>query len=554
MTPIVRAVVAGLSVALIAVLPITGCAHVVPAVPRASAPLAVASAVPAIVTVSGSAEGTSPSALVDGDLGEGEVGAQWRGPTDGSASWVRLTFDGPRSIASVQLAGPATVSAAPLAGRLTFSDGSELIVSGVGSGAEPVTTLAFPPMTVSWVQFDVGTVGATVAEFRAYGSEAAPPVWPATSGVAVTPPAYGSCGLASSPIGTAASGEPSLVCPRMGSTVSDSTAIVIAGPVGRRAAATAWVREGDALVERQLDVAVIATDGRAALRFGLEDIAHGPFAVRIDVAGASRSLYVQLYNTGGVVAPSPSFAPQTVTARFAEEFDSPLSVSKTGSGARFSAVQPGGSGFGSAVFTDPHGTQGTMGTYDGYLRVRMEPLQGPDPAQWGRELASGILASARVDGSGFSARFGYYEARILAPAGKGTWPAFWMLDTESVTKPAEGAGEVDVELYGHNPIGSCHTIHNWPVTDDDVTGVSCRADNGAGDWALIWHTYGVQIRADGVDFFIDGVPITSKEGLERDTLPYYFLLNLSAGGGWPIDLAPVGGTVDLYVDWVRVYT
>ena len=36
--------------------------------------------------------------------------------------------------------------------------------------------------------------------------------------------------------------------------------------------------------------------------------------------------------------------------------------------------------------------------------------------------------------------------------------------------------------------------------------------------------------------------------------PFYFMIDQSLGGGWPIKLAGTGDTIDLYVDWVRVYT
>jgi beta-glucanase (GH16 family) len=165
------------------------------------------------------------------------------------------------------------------------------------------------------------------------------------------------------------------------------------------------------------------------------------------------------------------------------------------------------------------------------------------------------VSSARIGASGFSAQYGYFEARMLAPAGTGSWPAFWMLDTEAARDPSQGQGEVDaVELYGHNPIGACHTIHNWGPGDDHDADGRCLDDHELGDWALMWHTYGVQIRPDGADMFIDGVPVASLDGLERHDLPYFFMVNMALGGGWPVDLGPTGGELELYVDWVRVYT
>jgi hypothetical protein len=34
--------------------------------------------------------------------------------------------------------------------------------------------------------------------------------------------------------------------------------------------------------------------------------------------------------------------------------------------------------------------------------------------------------------------------------------------------------------------------------------------------------------------------------------PFFFLINLATGGGWPVDLSRYGAA-DMYVDYVRVY-
>ena len=35
--------------------------------------------------------------------------------------------------------------------------------------------------------------------------------------------------------------------------------------------------------------------------------------------------------------------------------------------------------------------------------------------------------------------------------------------------------------------------------------------------------------------------------------PFFFLINLATGGGWPVDLSRYNGLADMYVDYVRVY-
>ena len=43
--------------------------------------------------------------------------------------------------------------------------------------------------------------------------------------------------------------------------------------------------------------------------------------------------------------------------------------------------------------------------------------------------------------------YGYFEARIMLPEGKGTWPAFWMMPVGNVdwnTNPWPMCGEIDI--------------------------------------------------------------------------------------------------------------
>ena len=35
--------------------------------------------------------------------------------------------------------------------------------------------------------------------------------------------------------------------------------------------------------------------------------------------------------------------------------------------------------------------------------------------------------------------------------------------------------------------------------------------------------------------------------------PFFFLIDLATGGGWPVDLSRYNGVADMHVDYVRVY-
>jgi beta-glucanase (GH16 family) len=270
---------------------------------------------------------------------------------------------------------------------------------------------------------------------------------------------------------------------------------------------------------------------------------------------------VQLVNRSrSVHRAATSQAAKGRTLVFDDEFSTPLSVSANGAGAKYAATKPaswGNSEFGDAVFSDPSKNPQNISVVDGqYLRIRASPLAAgqKDPAGWGRRSRGGIVSSASVPGGGFGAQYGYFEARMLAPASPGTWPAFWMMSSDFLKNSQSGANsEVDaVELYGQDSSYSCHSWHDWRGVAGQKAGrVDCV--HALPDWAMTWHTYGVAISKSGVKYYIDGRLVSTGTRPANANDPFYFMLDLSLGGGWPIDLTGVGGTADLYVDYVRVY-
>ncbi|WP_084125890.1 family 16 glycosylhydrolase [Demequina sp. NBRC 110054] len=506
--------------------------------------------------VTGSAGGSDAGAVVDGDIAAGDLGEVWAGA--GDEAWLEQAWDHPVALASVQLAGSGDGGEA-VGGDLIFSDGSSIRVSAVSDEPGELTTVAFAPRTATWVRFEADEATARIGELRVYGPGITPPAWPVEDGYTVEPAAAEACTTASPAIGATQDSALALVCPEVGAIVGPMATVVVSAPAGREVSASAWVPDGDSGLVETVATAVAGDDGRAELTFDTSDLLEGPLAVRITTPHEEVPLYVQLYNSVGEGRSDESSAPDGMTLQYEETFDTPLSISRTGAGATYAASKPSADGateFGAAVFLDPSLGEDLLATVDGMLRIRVEPLEGADPSGYERTYAGGLLSSARFDGSGVSAQYGYFEARILAPAGRGTWPAFWMLDTESTVTPGGTVGEVDaVELYGHNPYGSCHVLHNWPEgTGSTEDNPYCFHLNGHADWALAWHTYGVRVRPGGVDYTIDGVPITSQEDLELDSAPYFFMVNLALDGGWPVALDPTGGVVDMYVDWIRVYS
>ena len=146
------------------------------------------------------------------------------------------------------------------------------------------------------------------------------------------------------------------------------------------------------------------------------------------------------------------------------------------------------------------------------------------------------------------------------PAGKGLWPAFWMLgdDFDAVGWPA--CGEIDVmENVGHEPATVHGTLHGPGYSgNESITGTYAP---GGAPLADDYHLYAVEWEPDKIRFYLDDhlyftvtpakLPVRKPWVFDH---PFYLLLNVAVGGDWPG--APNDKTVfprTLSVDYVKVY-
>jgi hypothetical protein len=287
------------------------------------------------------------------------------------------------------------------------------------------------------------------------------------------------------------------------------------------------------------------------------------------VAGPSLSssapTYLQLYHAGGLpprAASRPSAAPGGRTLVYAEEFNRPISLSSEGRnpGADYAAAKPefwGPAHFGEAIFADPDLGFGNLGVVDGrYLRLAVfpNPRGFSDPYPWGRRHVGGIIAAARPGGSGFATQYGHFEARILAPAAPGTWPAVWLMPSDNLIEPKSTVAEIDaVELYGHDPRATCHSTHSF-VNGRSAEGIAlCDRRFTTDQQAMRWHVYAVTVEPTEIVYRIDGKVVARAPQVSGGDKPMFLLIDLALGGGWPIELDPVQNRAAMYVDWFRVY-
>ena len=155
----------------------------------------------------------------------------------------------------------------------------------------------------------------------------------------------------------------------------------------------------------------------------------------------------------------------------------------------------------------------------------------------------------------FSQAYGQFEARIKVPAGKGLWPAFWLVGENLTRAGTAKAGEIDVMEVLGDKVGQVEQHAHGPGLDYGGPTIL-----PAGQTVSDWHTYAVQWTPEQISWQIDG---RTTESLTRSQVagaawvfdhPFYLLLNMAVGGDWPG--APDGATAfpaTMLVDYVRVY-
>ncbi len=157
-------------------------------------------------------------------------------------------------------------------------------------------------------------------------------------------------------------------------------------------------------------------------------------------------------------------------------------------------------------------------------------------------------------------KYGRIETRAKLPAGRGMWPAIWMLPTQWNYGGWPHSGEIDImENVGYWPDSALSSIHtgayNHSINTQKTKGVNRK------DLSTAFHVYGMEWTADSISFYIDGLlyHVFKNEKTGSEAWPFdqefHLLLNVAVGGNW-------GGKygVDdkifpqrMEVDYVRVY-
>lgn len=162
--------------------------------------------------------------------------------------------------------------------------------------------------------------------------------------------------------------------------------------------------------------------------------------------------------------------------------------------------------------------------------------QGMAARLGGYAYTSGMISSQ----PSFAQRYGYFEMRATLPAGKGLWPAFWLLPSDLSWPP-----EIDVMESIGDPATVYVTAHSKTA---EAKGFEAKLTGGG------FHTFAVSWDPKSLIWYVDGAEVGRQATPADMTKPMYLLANLALGGGWAG--APDATTrlpARYVIDYIRAY-
>ncbi|GAB3883790.1 glycoside hydrolase family 16 protein [Spirosoma agri] len=185
------------------------------------------------------------------------------------------------------------------------------------------------------------------------------------------------------------------------------------------------------------------------------------------------------------------------------------------------------------------------------IEARKEPFQGKD------------YTSARLVTQGKTTwTYGRIEAKAKLPAGRGTWPAIWMLGKASATTGWPMCGEIDIMEHVGFDEGVIHgTVHTEAYNHAKKTEKGKAVT--ISDVTTAFHLYAIEWTADQIDFFVDDQKYYSVRKADLGAAeaqwpfdqPFFLILNVAVGGNWGgqkgVDETIWPRRMD--VEYVRVY-
>ncbi len=161
----------------------------------------------------------------------------------------------------------------------------------------------------------------------------------------------------------------------------------------------------------------------------------------------------------------------------------------------------------------------------------------------GYQFTSGAMTTYGA----LSQTYGYFETRARVPAGKGLWPALWMLPEDKGWPP-----EIDIMEFLGRDVKNIWMTYHWNDADGrkQKDGSAASSD----DWTKDFHKYGLQWRPGLLIWYVDGQEAKRLTGPQVPAAPMFLLANLAIGGEWagPPD-SSTNFPAAFEIDYVRAY-
>jgi len=185
------------------------------------------------------------------------------------------------------------------------------------------------------------------------------------------------------------------------------------------------------------------------------------------------------------------------------------------------------------------------------------------------DAANGVDYESGMIRSDWTARYGYFAARVKMPKGVGVWPAFWLNSDVSAAGRLSWPPEIDIFEYVNNGVEDKPNMFHSAMSGGALSTLQWASPSfntsmqeyiGTTNFDEDWHVFGCEWDATSVTVYLDGNRIYTRnfawnyaDGTSAG--PAHILLNLAIGGAWAgrhgIDDSafPQG----LQIDWVRAY-
>jgi beta-glucanase (GH16 family) len=181
---------------------------------------------------------------------------------------------------------------------------------------------------------------------------------------------------------------------------------------------------------------------------------------------------------------------------------------------------------------------------------------------WPQRDANGKFFNRTIDTDGkYYQTYGYFETEAKLPNGKGTWPAFWLLNHDGA---APFRPEIDIlEAYSGggpnsgwsddklNPTAYASTV--WPKGIEGGSAAGSKTHQKLGDLSAGFHKYAVKWEPNTITFYFDGKEVHKVNQSMSNRM--YILLDLWYGSasGNADNTTPTGKGNSYEVNYVRAW-